>query len=79
MDELTRQMDFSGGLSGEKGEISEFIYDVSKQHLHIKHKWKGYLPKSHTHTNTFTLMDHKIHLNISAETYKKNMILHLKA
>lgn len=48
MDELTRQMDFSGGLSGEKGEIS----DVFKQHLHIKHKWKGYLPKSHTHTQT---------------------------
>lgn len=28
MDELTRQMDFSGGLSEEKGEISEFIPDV---------------------------------------------------
>lgn len=54
MDELTRQMDFSGGLSGEKGEISEFIYDVSKQHLHIKHKWKGYLPKSHTHKHFCT-------------------------
>lgn len=30
MDELTRQMDFSGGLSEEKGEIFEFFYEVLK-------------------------------------------------
>lgn len=31
MDDLTREMDFSGGLSGEKGETSEFIHGIFKQ------------------------------------------------
>ena len=33
MDELTRQMDFSGDLSGEKGENSESIHNIFKQYL----------------------------------------------
>lgn len=53
MDELTRQRDFSGGLSGEKGEISEFIYDVFKQYLHNPYKAqvKGLFTQI-THTQT---------------------------
>lgn len=31
MDELTRQMDISGGVSGERGEIFEFVCEVLKQ------------------------------------------------
>lgn len=58
MDDLTREMDFSGGLSGEKGETSEFIHDIFKLHVDIDVYVKEFFYSICDIQNTFTRMDY---------------------
>lgn len=70
MDDLTREMDFSGGLSGEKGETSEFMYGIFKRQyvdidVYIK---RVFFTQFVTHKNTYTygLLNTFEHLSISS-------------